>query len=292
MAAETGITRAADLGEVKAIDFVNTFSNSIADLLQIMGVTRKIILNQDQKIVTYKTSVEKKDGNVAEGETIPLSSVKREKDKEYEVSLKKYRKAVTLEAIRRVGKAQALDDTDNLLLYQIQNDVKSDFFTFLNTAPTTQSFSTLQMALSQGWAKTRNLFKEFGSVPVIHFVNSFDVANYVGESSISSGPSTAFGFSLLQNFTGQGSVFIFDDVPQGQVYSTAANNIAWAYQSLSGNDLANEFNLTADQTGFIGMTRGTPRTDNATIETMILTGSKLFAEIPAGVVKTSIVAGA
>ena len=39
-AAETNLTKMADLGEIKSIDFVNRFEAGIKELLALLGVTR------------------------------------------------------------------------------------------------------------------------------------------------------------------------------------------------------------------------------------------------------------
>lgn len=78
-AAEDGLTTMDDLGEIKSIDFVNLFEKEIKELLTLLGVTRKLELSQDMKIQMYEWAAALKDGDVAEGEDIPLSKVTRKK---------------------------------------------------------------------------------------------------------------------------------------------------------------------------------------------------------------------
>lgn len=129
-AAETNLTKMADLGEIKSIDFVNRFEAGIKELLALLGVTRLEPLSQDLKIQTYKWETDVKDGSVAEGEDIPLSKVTRAKDKDYTVTFNKWRRAVSAEAIARHGASLAIDKADNRLLRQIQGNLKSKFVTF------------------------------------------------------------------------------------------------------------------------------------------------------------------
>lgn len=291
MAVDPNLITTDKLGEIKSIDFVNQFEKSIQNLLKVLGVTRKIPLASEQKLVTYKWSATLANGDIPEGETIPLSTASKDRDREFTVPFKKYRKATTAEAIRRVGKSQAIDETDLQLLRIAQSNVKADFFNFLTLEPTKNEATTLQQALARGWGEANNLFADYGSVPFVSFVNSMDVAEYVGNASISSGSSTDYGFTLLKDFVGAQNVLIFNDVPQGKVYTTASENIALAYQSMKGNDLASTFNLTTDETGLIGVYHSDPQVSTATVETGIFTGSKLFAEIPEGVIETSIIPG-
>ncbi|MGO3609289.1 MAG: phage capsid protein, partial [Enterococcus sp.] len=53
-AAEDGLTKMDDLGEIKSIDFVNLFEKGIKELLTLLGVTRKLELSQDMKIQMYE----------------------------------------------------------------------------------------------------------------------------------------------------------------------------------------------------------------------------------------------
>lgn len=282
--AEDNLTTSDYLGEVRSIDFVNRFSSSIEELLRVLGVTRRLPLSQDAKIQTYKWETSLNTTQVGEGEDIPLSKARKIKDKEYTVPFNKYRKVASAEAIHRHGYNYAINETDDKILGEIQENIKASFFDFLSTAPTKQDAVGLQKALALGWGKTKGLFP--GNPQIISFVNAMDVANWVGDGNINSGPSTAYGFTLLKDFLNQ-NVFVFDSIPEGKVYTTAAENIVFANQNVSGNDLARAFNLTTDQTGLIGVTHG-PVLRNATVETVAFEGSTLFAEIPEGVVETTI----
>lgn len=286
MFAEKDLTMMDDLGKIKTIDFVERFSYSIAELLEVLGNVRKLPLVQDQKIQTYKFTTTKPTTQAAEGENIPLTKVERKEYKDYTIPLNKYRKVTTAEAIRRHGSDLAINQTDRQMLQSIQGDVKASFFEFLTTAPTKQSANSLQSGLSLGWAKARQYFKDMGNVPYVSFVNTMDVANWLGDGKINAVQGTQYGFVLLKDFLNQ-NVIMFDDVPQGKIYTTAVDNIVFAYQNMANSDLAREFELTTDESGLIGVTHSKNK-QNATIETMAMQGSTLFTEVVDGVVETSI----
>lgn len=283
--AENNLTVADDLGEVRKIDFVNRFATSIDELLQVLGVTRRLPLTQDALIQTYKWETTLASEQVGEGEIIPLSKATKTPDKQYTVPFNKYRKVVSAEAIHRHGYNLAVNETDNKILGEIQENIKTAFFTFLATSPTKQEVDTLQKALSIGWAKAKTFFP--GNPQIVSFVNAMDVAKWLGNGNINSGASTSYGFTLLKDFLNQ-NVFVFDGVPEGKVYTTAAENIVFASQDVSGNDLARAFELTTDPSGLIGVTHSR-QTNNATVEMLAFEGSTLFAEILDGVVETTIV---
>lgn len=286
MPAETNLTLSSHLGEIRSIDFVNRFGTSISDLLRLLGITNRLQLAQNQKIQMYKWKVTKPTGQVGEGETIKLTKVERVKDRDYTLSLNKYRKATTAEAVSMWGLDMAQNKTDEKVLREVQRDVKDSFFTFLATAPTKLAVTTLQQALSKAPAKAGSFFDE--NPAMVSLVHPMTVAEWVGDGQITSGPSTDFGFTLLKNFSSTNhNVLEFYGVPEGKVYTTAMENLVFAYLSVSG-DLSQGFNLVVDETGTIGVGHGSPRTDNATLETLVLHGSTIFPEVVDAVIETTI----
>ena len=53
-------------------------------------------------------------------------------------------------------------------------------------------------------------------------------------------------------------------------------------------DIAAAFNLTADETGFIGIKSGYQNEERAQIESLVMSGVQILVEYAAGVVKGSI----
>lgn len=284
-AAEANLTTTDGLGDIKSIDFVNLFGYSIEELLQVLGVTRRMTLSKDQKVQTYKWVRTMAANNAAgEGETIPLSKIERKKDRDFVVPLHKYRKVVSAEAIDRHGYDMAVNETDREILEEVQDSIKEQFFTYLGTAPTKQDAEGFQKALSLGWAKAKTFFR--GNVPMVSFVSAMDVAKYLGEAPIQSGPSTAYGFTLLTGFLNQ-TVLVFDSIPEGKVYTTAVNNIVLANKDVSSSEMATTFGLTSDESGLIGVAHGNTL-NNLTVETVAVEGIQLFTEVLNGVVETTI----
>lgn len=285
-AAEPDLTKMDDLGEIKSIDFVNRFEKGIKELLELLGVTRLEPLSKDMKIQMYKWTTSLKDGNVAEGDDIPLSKVTRAKGKSFTVTFNKWRRAVTAEAIARHGASIAIDQSDEKLLRQIQGGIKSQFVNFLGTAPTKIPAEGLQKALAQSWGKL-STFEEFDGAQFVSFVNPMDVATYLGDTKVLADASNVFGMTLLKNFLGATNVIVLNAIPEGKVYSTAVDNIVLAYLDMKASDLGDIFVDFVDETGFISATRG--RTlRNATFESLFMNALTLFPEIPEGVVEATI----
>ena len=284
--AEQKLTIMSDLGEIKTIDFVNKFSTNISELLTLLGVTRKEPLSADMKIKTYKWTTDIDQTSAGEGETIPLSKATRAVDQEYQVAWIKKRRAVSAEAIARHGVSIAIDQADQRVMREIQNKIKTDFFTFLSTNPTKVNGTGLQGALAQAWGKLQT-FSEFDGSPIVSFVSSLDAANYLGDKAVGADASNVFGMTLLKNFLGMQNVIVLPNVPQGKVYSTAVENLVLAYLDVNGSDLGGMFADYTDETGLIASSRDRSL-NNLTYESVFFGALKLFAEIPKGVIEATI----
>ena len=290
MTAEQKLTVMTDLGEIKTIDFVNKFSTNISELLTLLGVTRKEPLSADMKIKTYKWEKEIDQTSTAEGDIIPLSKVTRKTDQEYQVAWIKKRRAVSAEAIARHGVSIAIDQADQRVMREIQNKIKTDFFTFLSTNPTKVNGTGLQGALAQAWGKLQT-FSEFDGSPIVSFVSSLDAANYLGDKAVGADASNVFGMTLLKNFLGMQNVIVLPNVPQGKVYSTAVENLVLAYLDVNSSDLGGMFADYTDETGLIASSRDRSL-NNLTYESVFFGALKLFAEVPKGVIEATIQAPA
>ena len=207
-------------------------------------------------------------------------------DQEYQVAWIKKRRAVSAEAIARHGVSIAIDQADQRVMREIQNKIKTDFFTFLSTNPTKVNGTGLQGALAQAWGKLQT-FSEFDGSPIVSFVSSLDAANYLGDKAVGADASNVFGMTLLKNFLGMQNVIVLPNVPQGKVYSTAVENLVLAYLDVNGSDLGGMFADYTDETGLIASSRDRSL-NNLTYESVFFGALKLFAEIPKGVIEATI----
>jgi len=277
----------ADVAKVQSIDFANQFGNGISKLLEAMGVVRKIPLAEGMIIKTYKSVNDINTSAVGEGELIPLSEVSRVIDKTEELVLDKKRKAVSGEAIQRSGVANAVTETDNILLKELQKLIKVSLFTFLAGGTGSSYGVGLQQTMAKAWGQVQTLFEDDGAAVVV-FVNPLDAADYIGSANITT--QTAFGMTFISGFAGV-SIVVSGNVPVGKLYATAVENLVYAYVPMQNSTLANTFNLTTDETGYIGVVH-TNATNSLTVETLAVSGSKLFAERTDGLVELDIVTSA
>lgn len=274
----------ADLAKVRDVDFTERFVAGIETLMKMLGITRKIEKKAGEVLKVYKVTGTLEDGNVEEGAVIPLSKYKTTYDTVGEVKLKKWRKETTAEAISNKGYGQAVNDTNNKMLKDIQKGIRSNFVSFLGTGTGVASGANLQATLAQVWGQLQVLYEDT-AVESVYLVNPLDVADYLGDAQIST--QTAFGMTYIENFLGMGKAILASDIPKGKVYATAAENIVFYYINVTGADLGEAFNLTADETGYIGIHTGAVY-NNFSAETVAASGVGLFAENLGGVVVGSI----
>ncbi|WP_072500358.1 hypothetical protein [Olsenella phocaeensis] len=296
---EAGVTKAADIAPEISIDYVNRFTQGIQKLQAILGVSNLMPVPDGGTIKTYKYTSDIKKGNVAEGEYIPLSSVKKTLDQTYDLPLNKWRRNTTAEAVQARGLAAALNDTDAKFVAGVQKLTRDDLYAAVTgTQKTSKAGKTLQATLASMWGALEVVFEDYegfgdldggDSSKYVFFVNPTDVADYLGTATIST--QTAFGINYLKDFLGLGTVIPTAKVEAGAVYGTAAQNLNIAYVPANGSAIASTFGLTSDATGLIGMTHSIVTT-NATVDTLLMSGMKVFPEVSDAVLKGSITPGA
>lgn len=288
--AETNLIKAAQMSKAREVDFVNQFThNSLAKLVEVLGVTRKIPMMEGTTMYTYTTTGTLQSGVVAEGDIIPLSQYATTKTPVGEITLKKWRKAVSAEAIKKSGYEAAQRDTDTALMRDVQKGIRTDLFTFLNgtiTGSTTATGVGLQAALADAWGKLQVQFED-DTAEAVYFVNPTDVATYLGGAQIST--QTAFGMNYIEDFLGLGTVIMTSRITAGTFIATAKENIILYYLTMNG-DVAQAFSLTADELGYIGIKSGYPNEERAQIESLVMSGIQFLVEYAAGVIKGTITA--
>lgn len=281
--AETNLIKAAALKKAREIDFTKKFGGfSIPKLMAALGVTRQIEMREGDAMYIYEITGTLQNGNVPEGEIIPLSAYEQTKTKVGEMVLRKYRKGTSGEAIVKSGAAVAVGDTDKKMLQDVQKNIRSEFFTFLGNIQNTTSASGtgLQATLADSWGKLQVVFEDDDVQPV-HFVNPEDIADYLKTANITL--QNAFGMKYVEDFLGLGRVIVTNRVTKGTIYTTAQDNLILYKLTMSG-DLARAFSLTTDETGIIGINSGYPTNDRLQLETLVVYGIDLLVEYAAGVI--------
>lgn len=286
--AETRLITTSQMTKAREVDFVAQFTHGSLDkLIEVLGVTRKIPMMEGTTLYMYTTSGTLQSGAVDEGAVIPLSQYATAKSAVGTITLNKWRKAVSAEAIKKSGYEAAVRDTDAALLRDVQSGIRTAMFTLLNgtiTGATTASGVGLQAALANAWAQLQIKF-ENDAAEAVYFLNPIDLGTYLGTAQISM--QTAFGLTYIENFLGLGTVILSSQITQGTFVATAKENIVLYYLTMNG-DIANAFDMTADETGYVGIKSGYPNEARAQIESLIMSGVTFFVEYAAGVIKGTI----
>lgn len=280
MAAETNTILTSDLARVREVDFVTQFNGSLTKLIEALGVTRKIAVQEGTTLKMLTVDGTLQDGTVNEGELIPLSHYETKEVPVGEVKLNKWRKGTTAEAILENGYDQAVGLTTDKMVKDIQKTIRKGFFDFLATGTGTASGTGLQAALADGWGKLQVLWED-DAVETVYFVNPTDIASYLATAQIT--VQTAFGMSYVENFLGLGKVFMNSSVPAGKYYATAAENVVLYHVNVSDSKLAQAFDLSTDELGYIGINEY-PDKDTARVMDLSMSGVTFFPERLDGIV--------
>ena len=280
MAAENNLIKKADLARAREIEFTYNFSEGVRKLMEALGVTRKIAKQAGTVLKAYKAVGTLESGAVAEGEVIPLSKYATEAVNLGEITLKKWRKATSAEAIVERGYDQAVEMTTDRMLRDVQKAIRTDLFTFLATGTGEAGGADMQSTLAQAWGQLQVKFED-DAIQAVYFVNPLDIADYLGAAQITT--QTAFGMTYVEDFLGLGTVIMNASVPKGKIYATAKENIVLYYIPVNGADLGEAFDFTSDETGYIGI-HETPDYTNMTASDTVVNGMVFFAERIDGVV--------
>lgn len=285
MAAETNLIKKADLAKAREIDFVEKFvGDGFDDFLKLLDITRKIPMTPGTRLTAYKAKGELLDGNVAEGDIIPLSHFETEKVEYDEIPLNKWRKAVSADAILKSGYAHAVTATNKKMLGKVRAKIRTQFFDFLNALEGTAATGTnLQSVLADMWGEAQILYED-DSVEMVYMVNPKDVAEYLKTAEITT--QSVFGLKYVEDFLGLGTVIISSRIPQGKVKATAKENIVFYFIPIA-EALNEAFDFTTDESGLIGIHEfATYEREQA--EILINCGITLFVERTDGVVTGTI----
>ena len=273
-----GTTTTADMAPAISVDFTSRISKNIVELQKLLGITDLIPMSAGTDIKIYKWTVDELADQVGEGKTIGLTEVRRTLANTISLALDKYRRNTTAEAIQKVGRNIAINQSDEKLVGKVQKETKKSLYAALKKGSGTVSGTTLQTVLANLWAKLQEYYEDEDVTPV-YFINQQDVADYLGTAQITM--QTAFGFTYIENFLGLGTAIISPQVTAKNPIATAKENMRGAYVPMSG-DVAQTFALMADSTGLVGMTHSINSRD-ASVDTLLMSCVKFFPEFEDGV---------
>ena len=288
MAAETNLIKNNDLARVRQIDFVSQFGYNTKKLMELLGVMRLIPKQAGTMLKRHTVTGTLESGNVAEGDIIPLSKYTTVETPIGEITLKKWRKATSAEAILDKGYDQAVDETNDKMLQDIQGNIRTGIVDSLTIdGQPTASGANTQAALADAWGKLAVIF-ENDAVETVYFLNPMDIASYLATAQIT--VQQAFGFSYVENFLGLGTVILNSRITAGTFKATAKQNMVGYYVPANEDDLAKAFDFVSDETGLIAIHEYADY-DRLTADSTLMSGIEIFADNEAGVIAGTISLG-
>lgn len=283
--AKANLTTTADIAvQAREVDFVSRFTTNWKSLAEIMGIVRPIRKAPGTKLTAYNASITLQSGAVAEGDEIPYSKATVTPVAFQDLTLQKYAKAVSIEAVEKYGAVVAVQKTDEAFLNELQGNVLTDLYNFLQTGTLTGTETTFQMGLSMAVGRVADKFKKLhkDSTNVVAFVNTLDAYKYLGAAELT--VQSAFGMQYLKNFLGANTVIISSEIPQGKVIATPMENIDLYYIDPSDSDfkqLGLDYTVQGE-TNLIGF-HANGNYNTAVGESFALMGMKLWAEYLDGI---------
>lgn len=285
--AKANLTKQAQINtSVREIDFVSRFGQNWDALMAILGIMRPIKKTPGTKLVANKASIVLQNGAVGEGEEIPYSQATVVPVAFEDITIEKYAKAVSIEAVAKYGAAVAVEKTDEAFLNELQNKILTAFYTFLKTGELTSTETSWKRALAMAKGKVLNKFQQMRKevTEVVGFANILDFYDYLGDQQVT--VQTQFGLTYVKDFLGYRTLFLLSDqdIDLGQVIALPVENIDLYYIDPDDSDFHQlGLNYTVQgETNLIGF-HAEGNYNTAVGESFALMGMKLWSEYLDGI---------
>lgn len=239
MPAKNGLTVTSDITvKAREIDFVTRFAKNWDALREILGIIRPIKKQPGTVLTSYTATVDLQDGRIGEGEEIPYSEATVTPVAHADLTLEKYAKAVSIEAVNKYGAEVAIEKTDDAFLNELQAVAMNRFYGFLPTGTLVDDEDSFQMAVAMSIGLVKDKFKKLhrDATKVIVWANILDAYQYIGAANIT--VQTQFGIDYMKNFMGADTLVLSSEVPRGFVYATPVDNIVNYYVDPADADFA------------------------------------------------------
>lgn len=290
--AKANLTKSAQFSTaVREVDFVSKFAKNWDALREILGIMRPIKKTPGTKLVSYNASVTLQSGAVGEGEEIPYSQATVAPVYYEDITIEKYAKAVSIEAVAKYGAAIAIQKTDDAFLNELQNKILTAFYTFLRTGTLTSTEASWRKGLAMAKGNVLNKFREMRRdvTEVVGFANILDFYNYLGDQDIT--VQTQFGLTYVKNYLGYSTLFLLSatDIPRNKIIALPVENIDLYYIDPNDSDfvqLGLDYTVQGE-TNLIGFHAG-GNYNTAVGECFALLGMKLWAEFLDGIAVVTI----
>lgn len=196
-----------------------------------------------------------------------------------------------IEDVEKYGAAIAVEKSDDAFLNELQGNVLTDFYTFLNTGSLAVNATTFQDGLAKAKGAVIDKFNKMRKTvtEVVGFANVLDFYDYLGSAQIT--VQTQFGLTYVKDFMGYNTLFLLSDpdIARNTIIATPVENIDLYYVDPGDSEFA-RLGLqytTAGETNLIGF-HANGNYSTAVGESFALMGMKLWAEYLDGIAKVTI----
>lgn len=263
----------------REVDFVTRFNKNWDALREILGIMRPIRKAPGTVLTSSTATVTLADGAVGEGEEIPYSTVSIAPVAYADIEMRKYAKAVSIEAVDKWGAAVAVEKTDDAFLNELQTVVLDEFYDFMQTGKMVSAETTFQMAIAMAIGGVVNKFKQMrrDATSIVTWVNTLDAYRYLGAADLTI--QNQFGIQYVENFMGADRMILTSEIPAGVVIATPTENIDLYYVDPGDSDFAKlglQYTVQGE-TNLIGF-HAEGDYKHAVGESFALMGMKLWAE--------------
>jgi hypothetical protein len=301
MAAPANLTDSAAINYGLTKEFIANFNQDTNNLMRLLGIVAPEHVGAGYTLTQHKVTGQLNDAKdengssgsaYVEGDLVSLSKYTMSETAIGKVKMRPYRKVTSAQAIAEHGVVPAVVRTDQKMLADIRADILSQFFTFLGTGTGTATGKTLQACLAYMDAKLEDTLEtnndNGAAYSLVHFVNRTDIADYLANAPVTT--QTAYGMTYIQSFLGVQNVFVTNKVAAKAPIVTASQNLH-LYAPEFGELAQAGLSYTQSDGGLIGVNHNAVY-DHVSVETNVLTGATLFAEVPDYIVKGTIAPGA
>lgn len=274
----------------RELDFVTQFDTTWQSLREILNIMRPIRKTPGTVLRSYKTTIELADGNVAEGDEIPLSKATVTTVTQEDLKFLKYDKRITIEDVDKYGAAVAITMTDEAMRNEIQSNILDEFYEFAATGELTDTSENFKAGVAKAIGLVTDKFKKMrkNASGVVVFVNTLDAYDYLGEAALTT--QNAFGISYIQNFMGATAIILSSEIEKGKIIATASNNIVLYYADPTDSEyreLGLNYTTAGGETNLIGF-HAEPVYNRASGDTFAIYAIKLWAEYIDGIAVISV----
>lgn len=288
--AKDRLTKVANINATaREIDFVSRFAEQWQALMDILGISH-MVEKQPGTQVKVKRATVVLQNSPNEGDEIPYSQATITELPLGNITIEKYAKGTSLEAIAEFGYDTAVGKTDDALLNECRKKVLNKFYSFLATGEMTSVQTSWQMALAMAQGLCLNEFEKMGITVsgVVGFANILDAYKYLGGASVTM--QTQFGITYIKDFMGYNTLFLLpaDQVERDRVYATPIDNLVPYFVNPANSDFARAgLEFTSDESNLIGF-HSEGNYSHAVSECYALIGLVLAAEYINGVASVKV----